>query len=79
MALGVPVVTTPAGVEGLQVPDDAAFVADERTYVDTLIAALRDPAERVRRARAAHTAVAQHHAPAAAARRWVDTIHARWP
>jgi len=79
MALGVPVVTTKAGVEGLQVPDDAAFVADESAYVETLITALRDPAERARRARAAHTAVAAPHAPAAAATRWVDTISARWP
>jgi hypothetical protein len=79
MALGVPVVTTPAGVEGLLVPGDAAFVSDEKDFVTTLIAALRDPGRRATYARDAHAAVARHHAPAAAATAWAEVVRRRWP
>jgi glycosyltransferase involved in cell wall biosynthesis len=67
---GLPVVTTPAGVEGLAVPVDAAAVAGADGYADVLVAVLSDPQRRADMASRARVAVLAQHAPhvAAAAR-----------
>lgn len=77
MALGLPVVTTAAGVEGVGEPEgDAtgavAVAADEPTaFADALVSALTDPAERVAMAERARAIVEAHHGPAACAERRV--------
>ncbi len=73
-ALGLPVVTTPAGIEGLHLDGDAVEVvtkpAGSERYADRLIAVLRDPCRRAAMSAAARAAVQRSHAPepAAAAR-----------
>jgi glycosyltransferase involved in cell wall biosynthesis len=79
MAIGLPVVTTPAGVEGLAVPADAAAVASVEDFATTLADTLADPDRRATQARAARAAVARNHSPATVARRRVELVVARWP
>jgi len=68
LAHGVPVVTTPAGVEGLVLPDGAgAVVAAPRRFAATLAALLAAPEQRARLGAAGWQAVAAHHAPVPAA------------
>ncbi|HVV37382.1 MAG TPA: glycosyltransferase [Acidimicrobiales bacterium] len=75
LAYGVPVVTTPAGVEGLHVaPEDGPVVADEHRFADALVALLRDPARRAALAARGHPAVAATHAPLPAARARVTAL-----
>ena len=75
LAYGVPVVTTPSGVEGLHVAaEDGPVVADEARFADALIAVLRDPARRAALAARGRPAVTATHAPLAAARTRVETI-----
>ena len=75
MAHGVPVVTTPSGVEGLHVdPTDLPVVADEHRFGEALIALLRDPARRAALAARGRPAVVAAHAPLAAARARVAAI-----
>ncbi|MEY2471886.1 MAG: polysaccharide biosynthesis protein PslH [Actinomycetota bacterium] len=75
LAYGVPVVTTPSGVEGLHVaPQDGPVVADDARFADALIAVLRDPARRAAMAARGRDAVTAAHAPAAAARARVAAI-----
>lgn len=70
LAWGLPVVTTSAGVEGIQVDADAVAVAEDGTFAATLIDVLNDPQRRSRMAHAGRDAVLAHHTPqqAAAAR-----------
>jgi glycosyltransferase involved in cell wall biosynthesis len=69
-AAGLPVVTTPSGVEGLTIPADAAAVASGNSYTDVLVAVLSDPQRRTDMAERARAAAVERHAPhvAAAAR-----------
>lgn len=69
-AAGLPVVTTPAGMEGLAVPVDAVAVATGTSYTDALVAVLSDAQLRAQMAERARAAVLERHAPhvAAAAR-----------
>ncbi len=66
-AAGLPVVTTPAGVEGLRLPADGVAVAPLERYADALVRALNTPAERMERAERARHAIRAIHAPAPAA------------
>jgi len=69
LAYGVPVVTTPSGIEGLHVAaEDGPVVADDHRFADALIALLRDPARRAAMAARGRPAVTATHAPLAAAR-----------
>ncbi|HEX3705307.1 MAG TPA: glycosyltransferase family 4 protein [Mycobacteriales bacterium] len=70
LAWGLPVVTTPAGVEGLHVEDGDVAVTDDAGFAAALIEVLRDPERRTRMATAGRAAVLAHHTPeqAAAAR-----------
>ncbi|MDQ1705372.1 MAG: hypothetical protein QOF18_1738 [Frankiaceae bacterium] len=74
LAAGLPVVTTPAGVEGLQVPAAAVAVGPSDTYVDLLVEVLADPGRRAAMADMARGAVLAHHAPALAARARVAVL-----
>ena len=70
-SLGLPVVTTPAGVEGLHLGGDAVRVVADASDTDAYAAAvaglLADPAARAGMAAAAHAAVRRWHAPETAA------------
>lgn len=67
LAQGVPVVTTPAGVEGLIGVDNAVAVAADADYVQTLVEVLQDPARRQAMAQEGRRAVLDNHSPAKAA------------
>ena len=67
LASGVPVVTTPAGAEGVVDAAAGAAIADEPGFADALAAALADPESRALRAAAGRDLLARHHAPEAAA------------
>lgn len=66
-AAGLPVVTTPAGVEGLAVPHAAVAVAEPAAFLDLLVDVLGDPTRRAAMASLAREAVLARHAPAVAA------------
>jgi glycosyltransferase involved in cell wall biosynthesis len=75
LAHGRPVVTTPAGVEGLRLgPDDGAVVAGPATFAAALAALLGDDERRARLAVDGRTAVLAAHAPRAAARARVEAL-----
>jgi glycosyltransferase involved in cell wall biosynthesis len=75
VAYGVPVVTTPSGIEGLHVAaEDGPVVADDHRFADALIALLRDPARRAAMAARGRPAVTATHAPLAAARLRIAAI-----
>jgi glycosyltransferase involved in cell wall biosynthesis len=77
MAYGVPVVTTPSGIEGLHVAaEDGPVVADESRFADALIALLRDPAKRAAMAARGRPAVTASHSPHAAARARIECLAA---
>jgi len=64
LAHGVPVVTTAAGAEGLQLPAaDGPVVADRRRFADALAALLQDPARRAELGAAGRRGVLATHAP----------------
>jgi glycosyltransferase involved in cell wall biosynthesis len=67
LAWGLPVVTTTAGVEGLQIGADTAAVATADGFAAALADVLRDPQRRLRMAAAGRAAVLAHHTPAQAA------------
>jgi glycosyltransferase involved in cell wall biosynthesis len=66
LAQGVPVVTTLAGVEGIN-GVDAAAVASDRDFVGVLTDVLRDSNRRRSMAAAGRAAVLEHHSPSVAA------------
>ena len=66
-AAGLPVVTSPAGEEGLAVPSDAVAVAFRASLADELVAVLSDPQRRATMALKARAAVIERHAPSVAA------------
>jgi len=77
MAGGLPVVTTPAGVDGLA--DEvaaAAVVARPDAFAAALAALLQDPGRRAELAERGRAAVARHHAPRAAAAARVAALEA---
>jgi hypothetical protein len=67
LAWGLPVVTTPAGVEGLHVDGSAVEVADDAGFAVALIEVLKDPPRRATMAAAGRASVLAHHTPAQAA------------
>ena len=68
LAVGRPAVTTPAGVEGLVVPDGAgAVVGSIAQFADLLADTLLDPERRVLLAASGRAAIEAHHAPGAVA------------
>jgi glycosyltransferase involved in cell wall biosynthesis len=67
LAHGVPVVTTPAGVEGLRGVEAAAAVTSERGFAPALVEVLRDGERRQAMAAAGRAAVLEHHSPERAA------------
>lgn len=74
LAHGVPVVTTPAGAEGLFVgPEDGPVVAELEQFADALAELLLDPTRRADLAARSRTAVIEGHGPRAAARARVTT------
>lgn len=82
-ALGLPVVTTAAGVEGLDL-DDSCFAriddpADPRVVAAALVAALGDPQRRAATAAAARARVERSHAPRVAAAARLAATEERLP
>lgn len=67
LALGVPVVTTPPGAEGLLAPGGIAVETDDRRLADAAVALLRDARARAAAGAAARDAFARRHTPLAAA------------
>jgi glycosyltransferase involved in cell wall biosynthesis len=75
LAHGVATLTTPSGVEGLNVDAaDRPAVADAPRFAEMLISLLRDPAQRAEMAQRGRRAVAAGHAPDVAARARVDAL-----
>jgi glycosyltransferase involved in cell wall biosynthesis len=73
-ALGVPVVTTPVGLEGLKPGGEPAWweSADSASFAEAIVAALGDEAERTKRARRARALLEEQCAPIVVASRLVD-------
>ena len=69
LAGGLAVVTTPAGVEGVEGAGEHVWVADPSRFADHLAGALADPAARAARASAARAGVGGAHGPRPAAER----------
>lgn len=68
LAHGVPVVTTPPGMEGVVLPDGPTpMVVDDDAFADGLVRLLRSPELREELGRTARKSVAEHHSPVAAA------------
>lgn len=63
MALGVPVVTTPEGAEGLGGLGGVAVETDDRRLADALVALLDDPAARRVAGEEAYRTFCEHHSP----------------
>jgi len=76
MFAGVPVVTTPAGVEGLAIDTDGAFVVEMRGFRDRVVRVLSDAAGRARVAETARAQITAGHHPDVAAVRRVDVAAA---
>ena len=69
LAYGIPVVTTPAGVEGLQIgPGEGALVAGHQDFAQVLIKALSSPDTRAALGTSGRAAVEKHHSPVSAGR-----------
>lgn len=71
---GLPVVTTPAGVEGLSVADGSVVTAALEDFAAALADTLADPARRAAMAASAQASALPHHAPVYAARVRVDVL-----
>jgi len=67
LACGIPVVTTPAGLEGLTPNDGIVLARSDTELVRACRELLRDPAERIERGRAGRRYIEARHAPAPAA------------
>jgi glycosyltransferase involved in cell wall biosynthesis len=63
VASGVPVVTTPAGAEGIEAGDGVIVENDSRRIAAATAALLRDEGERRQRGEAARTAFLERYAP----------------
>lgn len=75
LAHGLPVVTTPAGLEGLVLPEAAgAMAVTEPGYEDRLVQLLRQPERRAELGALGRRAVTRHHAPEVAARARLDAF-----
>lgn len=75
MASGLPVLTTAAGVEGLELdPGSGIAPSDSAGFANALIQVLTDPAMRADRARRARAHVAARHAPEVASKEWLDAV-----
>lgn len=72
LALGVPIVTTPEGAEGLGGDGGVAVREDDEALADAVVALLADRDARLRAGDAAHANFAAHHAPRVAAAPVVD-------
>jgi polysaccharide biosynthesis protein PslH len=67
MALGIPVVTTPDGAEGIGARGGVTVEADDRLLAESTVALCEDRQARREAGASAHRTFAQHHSPAAAA------------
>jgi glycosyltransferase involved in cell wall biosynthesis len=72
LAAGVPVVTTPAGAEGLEPSDGLIVESDPARLAESAAALLTDPDQRRRRGAAARAAFLERHAPEVATRPLAD-------
>jgi len=72
LALGLPIVTTTEGAEGIDGGDGVIVAQDDRTLAEATAQLLRDPLERRQRGEAARAAFAERYAPAVAAEPLVD-------
>jgi glycosyltransferase involved in cell wall biosynthesis len=79
MAHGLPVVTTPAGVEGVFGSGTLAEVAPLENFARALASLLREPERRAALRATAHQAILEHHAPRPAARARVAAIRGSEP
>ena len=68
LALGLPVVTTPDGAEGLGARGGVQIETDDRLIADATVALLEDPEARRLAGAAAYRTFVDHHTPAVAAR-----------
>ena len=67
LAYGVPLLTTPAGIEGVE-PDAAAVTAEGQEFTDALIRLLKDPQQRAEQASRGLRLVREGNSPEVAAR-----------
>lgn len=76
LALGLPLVTTVAGAEGLDVEASSMWLApyEPRAFGEAVAAALIDPEGRALRAAHGRQQVAARHAPLPAARAWLRAV-----
>jgi glycosyltransferase involved in cell wall biosynthesis len=72
LALGVPVVTTPEGAEGLGGLGGVTVETDDRRLADALVALLDDPAARRAAGDAAYRTYCEHHTPLVAVAPVID-------
>src|SRR5439155_17828417 len=72
MFAGLPVVTTPAGVEGLAIDADGAFVVEMRGFRDRVVRVLSDATGRAQVAETAREQITAGHHPDVAAARRID-------
>jgi glycosyltransferase involved in cell wall biosynthesis len=72
LALGIPVVTTPDGAEGLGSLEGVSVESDDRQIVEATVALLDGPEARREAGEAAHRTFVEHHTPAIAAAPVVD-------
>ena len=68
LALGIPVVTTPAGAEGLGARGGVAVETEDRRLADAALKMIDDASARVEAGGLAHETFTEHHSPLPAAR-----------
>lgn len=80
ICLGLPVVTTPAGVEGLSLGSgEGAVLSSRRDFGRDLARVLASPELRASLAASGRAAAEKYHSPLAAARARLSAISATWP
>jgi glycosyltransferase involved in cell wall biosynthesis len=72
IAVGLPVVTTPPGAEGILAGDGVVIETDDERLAEAAVRLLRDPSERRERGAAARAAFERQHAPGPATEPLVD-------
>jgi polysaccharide biosynthesis protein PslH len=72
IAVGLPVVTTPPGAEGILAGDGVVIENDDEGLAEAAVRILRDPSERRERGAAARAAFERRHAPGPATEPLVD-------